>query len=56
MVMYDMIRNPDVSADDIIQRQYLIGGIDLTTLKGDKWDDKQIARRLELLTWELFLT
>ena len=44
MVMYDMMRNAkNVSFDDIVKRQYLLGGIDLT--KNDDFPefDKQYA-------------
>lgn len=49
MAMYDMIRNPDVSADDIIKRQYLIGGIDLTAMKKSEAKNEMIAHRLKVL-------
>ncbi len=42
MAMYDMIRNAgEVSCDDIIARQYLMGGLDLSgkETKGDAWFD-----------------
>ena len=47
MAIYDMIRNPDVPVDDIIKRQYLIGGIDLTAINKDERDAS--IRRLKLL-------
>ena len=49
LVMYDMIRNPDVSVDEIIERQYLIGGSDLTALKKAEWKNERIVERLEML-------
>lgn len=49
LVMYDMIRNPEVPADEIIERQYLIGGSDLTAMKKAEWKNEQAIQRLELL-------
>ena len=49
LAMYDMIRNPDVSAEEIIERQYLIGGSDLTAMKKAEWKNERIVRRLEML-------
>lgn len=49
MAMYDMIRNPEVPAEEIIERQYLIGGSDLTAMKKDAWRNEQIVLRLEML-------
>lgn len=49
MVMYDMIRNPDVPLEEIIERQYLIGGSDLTAWKSAEWKNERIARRMEML-------
>ena len=49
LVMYDMIRNPDIPAEAIIERQYLIGGADLTAMKEDEWKNERIISRLEML-------
>ena len=49
MAMYDMIRNPEIPAEDIIERQYLIGGADLTAMKEDEWKNERIVQRLEML-------
>ncbi len=44
MVMYDMMKNAKrVGMDDIIERQYLIGGIDLTNTEDFPSWDKQYA-------------
>ena len=49
MAMYDMIRNPDVPFEDIIKRQYLIGGTDLTALKKSAKKNEMINHRVEVL-------
>ena len=49
MAMYDIIRNPDVPVEDIIKRQYLIGGIDLTALKKSEKQNAMINQRLEVI-------
>lgn len=49
LVMYDMIRNPEVPAAEIIERQYLIGGSDLTALKKAEWKNERIVERLDML-------
>jgi hypothetical protein len=49
MAMYDMIRNPDIPVEAIIERQYLIGGADLTAMKEDEWKNERIISRLEML-------
>lgn len=49
MAMYDMIRNPDIPVEAIIERQYLIGGADLTAMKEDEWKNERIVERLEML-------
>lgn len=50
MVMFDMMHNADkVSFDDIIRRQYLIGGADLTEKKDDPVLQKLSNERLVLL-------
>ncbi|MCR5558998.1 MAG: hypothetical protein K6F62_01380 [Schwartzia sp.] len=49
MAMYDMIRNPDIPFEEIIKRQYLLGGSDLTALKNDARKNEWGAQRLELL-------
>ena len=49
MAMYDMIRNPGIPAETIIERQYLIGGSDLTAMKDEEWKNERIAERLETL-------
>jgi hypothetical protein len=51
MVMYDMIKNAkDVGMDDIIERQYLIGGIDLSNTEDfPSWDKKYAVERAAFL-------
>ena len=49
MAMYDMIRNPDIPAEAVIERQYLIGGSDLTAMKDEAWENERIDQRLETL-------
>lgn len=49
MAMYDMIRNPGIPAETIIERQYLIGGADLTAMKDEEWKNERIVQRLETL-------
>ena len=49
MAMYDMIRNPDIPAEAVIERQYLIGGSDLTAMKEEEWENERIVQRLETL-------
>lgn len=49
MAMYDMIRNPDIPAETIIERQHLIGGADLTAMKDEEWKNERIVQRLETL-------
>ena len=49
MAMYDMIRNPDIPAEVVIERQYLIGGADLTAMKDEEWKNERIVQRLETL-------
>lgn len=49
MAMYDMIRNPEISAETIIERQHLIGGADLTAMKDEEWKNERIVQRLETL-------
>ncbi len=49
MAMYDIIRNPEIPVDEIIKRQYLLGGSDLTALKNNARKNEWSARRLELL-------
>ena len=49
MAMYDMIRNPDIPAETIIERQHLIGGADLTAMKDEEWKNERIIQRLETL-------
>ena len=49
MAMYDMIRNPGIPAETIIERQHLIGGADLTAMKDEEWKNERIAQRLETL-------
>lgn len=49
MAMYDMIKNPHIPAEEIIERQYLIGGADLTAMKKDEWKNERIIQRLETL-------
>lgn len=49
LVMYDMIRNPDVPVEEIIERQYLIGGSDLTAMKKAEWKNERAVKRLEML-------
>ena len=49
MAMYDMIRNPEIPAETIIERQHLIGGADLTAMKDEEWKNERIIQRLETL-------
>lgn len=49
MAMYDMIRNPDIPAEAVIERQHLIGGADLTAMKDEEWKNERIVQRLETL-------
>lgn len=49
MAMYDMIRNPGIPAETIIERQHLIGGADLTAMKDKEWKNERIIQRLETL-------
>ena len=49
MAMYDMIRNPEIPAETIIERQHLIGGADLTAMKEEEWENERIVQRLETL-------
>lgn len=49
MAMYDIIRNPEIPVDEIIKRQYLLGGSNLTALKNNARKNEWSARRLELL-------
>ena len=49
MAMYDMIRNPDIPAEAVIERQHLIGGADLTAMKDEEWKNERIIQRLETL-------
>ena len=49
MAMYDMIRNPGIPAETIIERQHLIGGADLTAMKDEEWKNERIIQRLETL-------
>ena len=49
MAMYDMIRNPDIPAEAVIERQCLIGGSDLTAMKDEEWKNERIIQRLETL-------
>ena len=49
MAMYDMIRNPEIPAETIIERQHLIGGADLTAMKDEEWKNERIVQRLETL-------
>lgn len=51
MVMYDMMKNAKkVSAEDIVQRQYLLGGIDLfNTENFPDWDKQYAIERKEFL-------
>ena len=49
MAMYDMIRNPGIPAETIIERQHLIGGADLTAMKDEEWKNERIVQRLETL-------
>jgi hypothetical protein len=51
MVMYDMIKNAkNTGMDDIIERQYLIGGIDLTNTEDfPAWDKKYAVGRAVFL-------
>lgn len=51
MAMYDMIKNAkEVSLEDIIRRQYLIGGIDLFKLpKEVSWKTPLLQKRIEFL-------
>jgi len=47
-VFYDMLSNPDVALDDIVARQYALGGTDLfIPNKKDNWKGKQIRKRAE---------
>lgn len=49
-VMYDMIRNAkNVSFDDIIKRQGMIGGKDLSEPEEDEWKKSYMAERLIFL-------
>jgi hypothetical protein len=52
MVMYDMLKNADrVSFDDIVLRQYAIGGIDLEAYDPAKplWRQQAVSDRIEFL-------
>ncbi len=49
MAMYDMIRNPGIPAETIIERQHLIGGADLAAMKDEEWKNERIIQRLETL-------
>lgn len=51
LAMLDMMRNaPEVSVEDIMKRQYLLGGIDLATLpEPPSWKRAPAAERLEFL-------
>ena len=52
MVMYDMLKNADkVSFDDIVMRQFAIGGINLTAYNPNKpvWRQKAVTERIEFL-------
>ena len=49
MALYDILRNPDVPVDEIIERQHLIGGADLTAQKKEEWRNVEISKRLELI-------
>lgn len=52
MVLFDMMRNPDLSIDDIIYRQYLIGGAFLFDDMEDypkKWVHELASERIVLL-------
>lgn len=49
MAMYDVIRNPGIPAETIIERQHLIGGADLTAMKDEEWKNERIIQRLETL-------
>lgn len=52
MVMYDMIRNAGrVSFNDIVMRQFAIGGINLTAYNPNKpaWRQKAVNERIEFL-------
>ncbi len=48
LVMYDILRNPDVSLEDICKRQYLLGGSNLLLEpQGDDWYSQQARDRAE---------
>lgn len=52
MVMYDMLKNADkVSFDDIVLRQFAVGGIDLTAYNPAKpvWRQQAVSERIEFL-------
>lgn len=46
LVMYDIMRNPDVSLEDICKRQYLLGGTNLLLEpEGDDWHSEMARDR-----------
>ncbi|MBP2652406.1 MAG: hypothetical protein H6Q74_3231 [Firmicutes bacterium] len=51
MVMYDILRNAkQVSFDDIVKRQYLLGGADLLQVKDNgSWKVEYVKKRIEFL-------
>lgn len=49
LAIYDMLKNPGVSSDDVLERQYLLGGTDLTVVNGNEWEAERKAYRLEML-------
>ena len=50
LVMYDLLRNPDVSLEDVARRQYLLGGTDLLSKSsGEDWYAQAHNERAEML-------
>ncbi len=48
--IYDILRNPDVSLEDVVKRHYLQGGTDLLAdAEGDKWKAKEKRKRAKML-------
>lgn len=47
-VFYDILSNPAVALDDIVARQYALGGTNLfIPSKKDNWKSKEIRKRAE---------
>lgn len=52
LVMYDIIKNPDVSLEEICKRQYLLGGSNLLLEpQGDDWYSKMARDRADKIRW-----